>query len=732
MKTLKTQLFVVSGLLLCVLITLLSMIISIAIEEKNLSKAYKFKNQIANDMNATAEWQAIERGLGATIIGDGKGEFSQFFQEFVEMGKKGDAALLMAKYSSEQYLSQNPDFQTKLNQWHAKYETFKLSRTKIATGDISKDEWLDIATANINIEFSLRNFAFLPQNKKEQIPYLNTVLRPNIALLCEFAGLERALIANSIARNEPFSPDTIIRLKRYRSIVKQSLDQILLLKGQPSTSKKMEQVIKTFEQEFLHTFQKLRLKVFAANKTMEYPIDTATWFKAATKAINTGWEISRLAGEEANIIVLEMETAAKRYQMISWCLVCLVLLFFYIIIQWSNKRILMPIQQLINITQKVAAGDFTHRVLTKYDDEIGQLGRSFNKMNEDLQISTHQLIEAKEQAEIANRTKSEFVANISHEIRTPMNAVIGFSELLSVTDSKQQSYLSAIQSAGKSLLRLINDILDLSKIEAGQLDLHLEPINLKLLLSEVEQMFSLQIIEKKLKFIIACDKKLFVILDEARLRQVLVNLVGNAIKFTDQGYIKLSVQKTEKGKNTVDLLLAIKDTGIGIPEKQKEKIFNTFQQQDGQSTRKYGGTGLGLSISRRLIKMMNGEIHVRSENGEWSVFEITLQDVMVSAQTLDEIDETELCSVTKKEPLACPELLKKLKKLIPKCKKLLGVLEMSDIEKFACEVKELGNEYQVPYISDYGKHLEEFTACFDIKEIKKMLNNFLEVIVYKD
>jgi CheY-like chemotaxis protein len=241
---------------------------------------------------------------------------------------------------------------------------------------------------------------------------------------------------------------------------------------------------------------------------------------------------------------------------------------------------------------------------------------------------------------------------MSHEIRTPMNAVIGFSELLSslVTDKKQKSYLNSIQTAGKALLTLINDILDLSKIEAGRFSIQYEAVNPYTLFNELKQIFAVKIADKNLEFIVDIDKELpkALLLDEVRVRQVLLNLLGNAIKFTNTGYIKLSVRYTpnliEKSEfkkksdffNSLDLIIAVTDTGIGIPVEQQALVFESFRQQDGQSTRKYEGTGLGLAITKRLVEMMNGEISLKSAVGKGSIFEITLRDVDVSTTALTE------------------------------------------------------------------------------------------------
>ncbi len=243
--------------------------------------------------------------------------------------------------------------------------------------------------------------------------------------------------------------------------------------------------------------------------------------------------------------------------------------------------------------------------------------------------------QAEAKAEAASRAKSEFLANMSHEIRTPMNAIMGFSEILDsrIEDPQLKHYLSLIRSAGRSLLGLINDILDLSKIEAGKMKLEYQPVSARVLFNEIAEIFSQKVAEKHLDFFIETDPFLpeSLFLDEIRMRQILFNLVGNAVKFTDSGYIRMAVRIlcVIENQNAVDLVFSVEDTGIGIPDDQKERVFGAFEQQAGQSSR-YGGTGLGLAITRRLVEMMNGSIAVQSIPGKGSVFTIHLKNIGIA------------------------------------------------------------------------------------------------------
>ncbi|MBP7175569.1 MAG: PAS domain S-box protein [Thermoclostridium sp.] len=364
----------------------------------------------------------------------------------------------------------------------------------------------------------------------------------------------------------------------------------------------------------------------------------------------------------------------------------------------------------------------------------------------------NELAQSKRIAEEANAMKSQFLANVSHEIRTPMNAILGYAELLRdlICDDGGSRYLNSIHKAGETLMNLINDILDLSKLESGRVELEHDFIDIAEIFEDIREVFSLKIKGKKLDFSIIMDPSIpkSLLVDEVRIRQVLFNLVGNAVKFTEEGFVEIlgraEFSADNPGRTT--LIFEVRDTGIGIPEEQYKSIFEPFRQKDGQSNKKYGGTGLGLSISRRLVEMMGGTISLESRFGQGTTFTVKLPGIIVGKSVADNFGNecigrhegftAEGCTQPNTEGQegmasvsmdnADPELLERLDALrVGLWNDCVRLNRLSDIREFAKQLNELGDAYRIETLKAYSENILVAVASFNSKRIRELLREFV-------
>lgn len=332
-----------------------------------------------------------------------------------------------------------------------------------------------------------------------------------------------------------------------------------------------------------------------------------------------GEQIKQEGEETRQMIGASMKTTAVSLTLSTGVMVVVVIL----IAIWLASLLTRRVTHLTQGLAKIEQGELAYRLPNAGDDEMGQLTNSINRMADSVQASFQRLDEARERAEEANRMKSSFLATMSHELRTPLNGILGFAELLKLElqEEEPRSYAENIHSSGQHLLDLVNDVLDLAKIEAGRMELQHNPLDLRDLLSETASVHRVSANSKGLSFSeqLADDLPASLNGDGKRIRQVLNNLLNNAVKFTPSGSVEF---QAERVNNFVKI--SVHDTGVGIPPEMQEKVFEKFTQADHFATREQGGSGLGLALARELVCLMGGELGLESAPGKGSTFHFTL------------------------------------------------------------------------------------------------------------
>lgn len=475
----------------------------------------------------------------------------------------------------------------------------------------------------------------------------------------------------------------------------------------------------------------------------------------------TGWKLVIIVPQSAVFAgVNQMQDSLNQigfYSVAAFLLFNLVLLA--VIIRYAKSmgdRLAQPLQAINAIVRQIGEGqydqtapDFSVHELRETAETIVQMGHQLDQA-----MSSNVILQA------ANNLKSEFIANMSHEIRTPVHAILGYTSLLreTTTDSRQLKYMDTIQKAGTNLLTIINGILDLSKLEAGMIDLQPDYFDLRSTLREIRDIYAYECERKGINLTLVLDPDLpeKVQLDELRLRQILVNLVGNASKFTDHGTIELSARaipqtdiRTRKpDPEKVTLVLSVKDSGIGIPHNQIKRIFEPYRQKDGQSNRKYGGTGLGLAIVQRFVDLMGGKIEVDSVEGQGSTFTVTLPDISVRhASARPQLETTSQAHTARPDrddtlPAVSgtvPVTHESLEQHRKPAQELYGALSailngpwqscnnsgrVQDFRTFSHALQNLVEQQDDPAVRSYWERLDSAIESFDIGQMQLLTTQF--------
>lgn len=404
-------------------------------------------------------------------------------------------------------------------------------------------------------------------------------------------------------------------------------------------------------------------------------------------------------------------------------LITVVFIVFLFVVM--RKFIGRPLNHLVEAAEEISNKNYSHRIEMNTSGELEELAKSFNKMAESIELYAEDLDTAKTAAEKASEVRLEFLAKMSHEIRTPLNAIIGFSDILAedIEEPEHKKSIDIVVNSGKHLLGLVNEVLDIAKLENNQMEIESQPFSIRELIGDLRKMFHLATEEKGTEISYEIDVKVPLIFvgDAYRIRQILINLISNAVKFTENGYIEILLHMEGQV-----LCIDISDTGIGIPEEKQSQIFEAYTQSDVSVASAYGGTGLGLAITKKLIEMMGGQVSLTSKVNKGSTFTVrlTLEQLRMEAETGSQMVNRWIYADSTVEDIVL-EVLESLPERLETIRKFAALNDWNKLEFHVHSLKGVTGNFNITNVYELAKVFEAYLNKENIE------NRVVEEYLYK-